>query len=199
LNYSNNSYIYHTNNTLRKIASITLLLILLFNIIGYRAWFYFAEQKADAAMESRLDKDQYDNSELLSFTIPLNDPYLSEQTSFERTAGEINLQGNTYKIVKRKVSDGNLVLLCLPDARKMVLKKAGTEFGTVAGGLAGNNKNSPRPGTQKLFTGSDYIKQFANLEIGLFENESVVFPMHNDFRFSDPYVESPGKPPQQLS
>ncbi len=32
---------------LRKSAAIILLLILLFNIIGYRVWFYYAEQKAD--------------------------------------------------------------------------------------------------------------------------------------------------------
>jgi hypothetical protein len=183
---------------LRKFASIGLLLILLFNIAGYRAWFYYAEEKADVVMESRLDKDQYDESELLSLTIPLNDPYLTEQTCFERTIGEINLQGKTYRFVKRKISDGNLVLLCLPDARKTVLKKASTEFGSAASGLAGN-KNSSRTGTQKLFSGSDYIKQFANLEIWKFENKSVVFFIQNDFRFSDPHIESPGKPPQHVA
>jgi hypothetical protein len=184
---------------LRKFDSITLLLILLFNIVGYRAWFYYAEQRADATMESRLDMDQYDESELLSLTIPLNDPYLTEQTSFERTAGEINLYGKTYRFVKRKISNGNLVLLCLPDARKMILKKASTDFATAASGLAGNNKNSSRSGTQKQFTGSDYLNQFANLEIWKFENKSSVFFTNHQFCYPDPHIEFPGKPPQHLS
>jgi hypothetical protein len=183
---------------LRKFASITLLLILLFNIVGYRAWFYYAEQRADAAMESRLDKELYDESELLSLTIPLNDPYLTEQ-GFERTVGEINFEGKTYRFVKRKISDGNLVLLCLPDARKMILKKASTDFGTSTSGMAGNNKNSSRSGTQKHFTGSDFLKQFANLEILKFENQSIVFFMHNEVCLTDPHITSPGKPPQHLS
>src|SRR5664279_622544 len=96
-------------------------------MVGYRAWFYYAERKADAAMESRLDKDQYDESELISLSIPLNNPYQNEQSGFERIIGEINFRGNTYKLVKRRITDGILVLLCLPDTRKMVLKKAGTE------------------------------------------------------------------------
>lgn len=184
---------------MRKFASIALLLILLFNIVGYRVWFFYAEQKSDAAMESRLDENQYDESELLSLTIPLNDPYLSDQTGFERATGEINLHGKTYKFVKRKVSDGNLVLLCVPDARKMVLKNARTDFGNAASGITGNGKNSQRSGTQKNFSGSDYLQQFGNFEIWELGNKSVVFFTHHQCCFPDPLIESPGKPPQHLS
>ena len=67
-------------------------------MVGYRAWFYYAEQKADAAMESRLDKDQYNESELVALTIPLNNPYQIEQSGFERVNGEISFRGSTYTV-----------------------------------------------------------------------------------------------------
>lgn len=195
-NYSNNSYIYHTNNALRKYTSIVLLLILLFNIAGYRAWFYYAEQKSDAAVESMLDKDQYNESELIALTIPLNNPYQIEQSAYERVNGEISFQGRTYKLVKRKISDGTLVLLCIPDAHKMVLKKAGTEFGNATGGLAAGSKNSSRSHIQKNFSGSDYLKLFANPDFGKLENNSLVYhPFHPVYN-PDPQVAAPGKPPQ---
>jgi hypothetical protein len=184
---------------LRKYASIILLLILLFNMVGYRAWFYYAEQKADVAMESRLDKNQYDESDLISLTIPLNNPYQIEQTRFERINGEVNFQGKTYKLVKRKVTDGNLVLLCMPDTRKMVLKKAKTEFGNAASGLTSNSKNSPRSGTQKNFSGSDYLKEFASLEIGKSEQKLFIYHPFHSIYFADPQIAAPGKPPQYLS
>jgi len=98
-------------------------------MIGYRAWFYYAERKADIAMETRLDKDQYDENDLISITVPLDNPYQLEQRTYQRIDGEINFQGKNFKYVKRKVSDGKLILLCIPDARKMVLKKAKAEYG----------------------------------------------------------------------
>ena len=168
-------------------------------MVGYRAWFYYAEQKADATMESRLDQNQYDESELISLTIPLNNPYQLEQPGFVRINGEINFQGRTYKFVKRKITDGTLVLLCVPDTRKMLLKKAKTEFGNAATGITTNNKNSSRPGIQKNFNGSDYLKQLANLEIGKCENKSVVYHSLLQISFSDPQIEAPAKPPQQVS
>jgi hypothetical protein len=181
---------------LRKYASIILFLILLFNMVGYRAWFFYAEQKADAAMESRLDKEQYDENELVAVTIPLYNPYQTEQTPFERVNGEISFQGRMYKFVKRRISDGNLVLLCIPDSRKTVLKTAKSEFGNAVNDLTGSNKNTSRSGIQKTLNSSDYIAQFANLKICKFENEHVVYNQTQFIKCADPYIAAPGKPPR---
>ena len=110
----------------RKPAAIFLLLILLFNVIGYRAWFYCAEKKSDLKLEALLNKNQYDEQDLVALKVPLNMPYQIDQTQFERVDGEVTLNGRIYKYVKRKVSEGNLILLCIPDAHKMSLKKAKT-------------------------------------------------------------------------
>ncbi len=157
--YWDNSYIYPTNYCMRKSVSIILLLILLFNMIGYRAWFYYAEKKADATMEARIDKDQYDENDLVTLQIPLYSPYQLEQKTFERTNGEVNINGKTFKYVKRKVSDGNLILLCLADNHKTVLKKAKTDYENVTNDLTANNKSAGRHGIQKSFSGNDYINQ----------------------------------------
>ncbi|MDP4244654.1 MAG: hypothetical protein Q8932_02290, partial [Bacteroidota bacterium] len=130
---------------MRKAAAIFLLLILSFNIIGYRAWFYFAEKKADRHMEALLDKDQYDERDLVTLTIPMNMPYQLDRDRFERTNGEVIMNGRLLKYVKRKVVDGNLILLCLPDAKKMQLKKAVTEFGNSVNGLASSSANKKLP------------------------------------------------------
>jgi cbb3-type cytochrome oxidase subunit 3 len=181
---------------LRKSASIILLLVFLFNMIGYRAWFYYAEKKADASMEARLDKDQYDENELVSITIPLYNPYQLDQNSFERVNGEFNYQGKTFKLVKRRISDGNLVLLCIPDAHKTVLKKAKTEFGNLTNDLAGNGKNSSRSGLQKNFSGSDYTIDNCRFQITAFSNSYLIPACFNNADLSDAFIPSPGKPPQ---
>jgi len=182
---------------LRKSAAVILLLILLFNIIGYRVWFYYAEQKADMAMESRLDKDQYDVNDLISITVPLDNPYQLEQRNFQRIDGEFNFQGKNFKYVKRKVSDGNLILLCIPDARKMVLKKAKAEYGNAANDLNGNSKGSSRSGTQKSFSGNDYTSETFQLSTSIlpFFHTSILVSVINAKLVSQ-FIPSPGKPPQ---
>lgn len=178
---------------MRKSASIILLLVLLFNMIGYRAWFYYAEKKADAAMEARIDKNQYDDNDLVTLEIPLYNPYQLEQKTFERANGEVNINGKTFKYVKRKVSDGNLILLCLADNHKTVLKKANTEFGNGVNDLTGNNKGSR---LQKNFTGNDYINQSGSVVMCGCGSVNLKYVAFQTFNFTDPNIAIPGKPPQ---
>ena len=39
---------------MRKIVSILLLLVFLFNTIGYKAFFFYLEQKADARIQAKI-------------------------------------------------------------------------------------------------------------------------------------------------
>ena len=184
---------------MRKILSIILLLVLLFNMVGYRAWFYYAEKQSDAVIEARLDRAQFNENDLVLIKIPLNNPYQVEQGSFERVNGEINFQGKNFKFVRRKISDGHLVLQCIPDNNKMFLKKAKSEYGNAAYELANNGKGSSRSGSQKSFNSNDYIFECANVPMCQCANEEVIYNSLRYVRFSDPQIASPGKPPQIMA
>jgi hypothetical protein len=164
---------------------------------GYRVWFYYAEQNADIVMESRLDKDQYDVNELISITVPLDNPYQLEQRNFQRIDGEFNFQGKNFKYVKRKVSDGKLILLCIPDARKMVLKKGKAEYGNAANDLNTNSNGSSRSGTQKSFSGNDYTSDTFQLNTSILPNfQSSIRNESVDNKLASAQVPFPGKPPR---
>lgn len=60
--------------------------------------------------------------------VTLNLPYQTNWTDFERVDGEIEINGIHYKYVKRKVQNGQLVLLCLPNEAKMRLQTARDDF-----------------------------------------------------------------------
>ena len=75
-------------------------------------------------MVARLDADQYNEADLLTIKVPLKLPYQTTATDFERIDGEIKVDGKIYKYVKRKIENGHLVLLCLPDEAKMQLEDA---------------------------------------------------------------------------
>jgi hypothetical protein len=185
---------------LRKIASIILLVVILFNMVGYRAWFYYAEMKSDAAMEASMDKDHYDQNNILSINIPLDNPYQIDQKSFERVHGEISFQGKTYKYFRRRVSNGSLTIQCLPDQNKMVLKKAGTEYASNANDLTGSSKTSSRSGFQKNFTSNDYIADNYIVQLTASTNLLISSGIRPDAAgLSETYIASPGKPPRLIA
>src|SRR5689334_3235160 len=87
------------------------------------------ESKSDFALETKIDKNDYDESSLIEIRVPLNAPYLSDNsTGFERYDGELELDGVHYKYVKRKIVNGELVLLCLPNKSKTELQNSREEF-----------------------------------------------------------------------
>ena len=126
-------------------------------------------------MESRLDKDQYDVNELISITVPLDNPYQLEQRNFQRVDGEINFQGKNFKYVKRKVSDGKLILLCIPDARKMVLKKGKAEYGNAANDINGNSKGSSRPAHKKVLVATITLLKLSNSLLPYFHSSILPY------------------------
>lgn len=143
---------------MKKPAAIFLLLIFLFNLGGYRLWYYFEQQRSDMRMAITLDNDEYDESDLVAIRIPLSLPYQTDWKEFERTDGEIELQGKIYKYVKRKVQNGELVLMCIPHHDKMQLNSAREDFFKYANDLAQNNSNKKSETPAHNFKGplSDY-------------------------------------------
>jgi len=131
---------------LKKLIAIILSIIFLFNIGGYRLWYYFEQQQADRFLEAILDKAAYNEAELITIKVPLSLPYQNDNKDFERVTGEINCNGIIYKYVKRKIENGELILLCLPDKNKMQLETAKQDFFKNTNDLS---QNSKRPDNSK--------------------------------------------------
>lgn len=113
---------------MKRLASILLLCVLLFNWFGYQIMADYIEQQADQALEQRLDNSEYDESQLIEIRVPLKLPYQTDWKGFERFNGEIEVNGVHYKYVKRAVYNDSLILLCLPNEHKMKLQSARDEF-----------------------------------------------------------------------
>ena len=120
---------------MRKIAAILLLLILLFNWVGYRFFSDFLLHRADTQFEARLDRNDFTEDELIEIKIPLHLPYQLNWNSFERFDGEIDVNGVHYKYVKRKVHNDSLVLLCLPNEAKRKIEKAKDDYFKIVNDL----------------------------------------------------------------
>ncbi len=90
-------------------------------------------------LEASFDKQDYNDADLIAIKVPLSLPYVTNQQNFERVDGEITVDGKILKYVKRKITDGNLILLCLPNHNKMRIESAKDEFFKYANDLVQNN------------------------------------------------------------
>jgi hypothetical protein len=182
---------------LRKVFSILLMALLLFNWIGYRLVINYLQERADHQLQARIDINNYDDAQLMEIRVALNMPYQAVNTSFERHYGEIEIGGESYTYVKRKVEDGFLVLKCLPNHQKDVLKNNGNTYFNTTNGIDQENGKTAVPFSKvvKAFT-----SEFDNGK-PLFQLEQPVMASIVLQTFTAPFVTSgfltiPAQPPE---
>ena len=130
----------------------------MFNWFGYRLVTNYMQHKADAQLESRLDNNRYDESQLIEIKVPINLAYQTSWSAFERYDGEVEINGILYKYVKRKLANDTLILLCIPNHQKMDLQTARNDFFKNTNDLSQNNSKksgNSNPGSFKKLM-SDY-------------------------------------------
>ena len=151
---------------MKKLAAILLLSLLAFNWYGYRLLSAYLEHQASGEMEARLDQHDYNDAELIEFRVPLNLPYQTNWKEFERFDGEVEVNGVHYKYVKRKVEDGQLVVLCIPNETKMKLQTTRDEFFKLVNDLSQPAKkgDNSTPGIYKSLT-TEYWQSIAEWNI----------------------------------
>ena len=184
---------------MKKIASILLLLVLLFNWVGYRIVADYLEQRANISLEQKLDKSEYDESQLIELKVALKLPYQSDWKDFERFDGEIEINGIHYKYVKRKVQNDSLVLLCLPNESKMKMQTARDNFFMLVNDLQhpSQNKKSDNGQTASVKNPvTEYYKENNNWLIQQPADLSHQFFLDNSPCYSMGYPKTPEQPPE---
>ena len=146
---------------MKKLAAISLLSLLLFNLVGYRLLFAYTLQQWDARITASLDRETYNENDLITLKVPLSLPYQTDWKEYERVDGEITISGQLYKYVKRKVVHGELVLLCLPDPHKTNLETAKDEFFKQANNLQSSSP-AKKTATAAFASFSDIAYEYDN-------------------------------------
>ena len=175
------------------------MLILLFNIGGYRIVIPLIQDKADHKLETLLDNSEYDEAQLIEIRVTMNMPYQQRFTEYERHYGEIEIDGIAYTYVKRKI-EGDVVIF------KCIANEARQQFKSLQNDLAKANSNTDmdQPGQQKQQTSfaknfwSEYDDQLMLWsDVALTSSLNKLF--HNySFTLPSPSVTTPHQPPEAV-
>jgi hypothetical protein len=113
---------------LKKVTSICLVVLILFNTLGFYGVLVGLRYKAKHDLVQRLDTDQYRYEETITLKVPLVIPYNTDDDDFERVDGEIEYEGEFYRLVKQKLVRDTLHIVCLKDVKSKNIKKALADY-----------------------------------------------------------------------
>jgi hypothetical protein len=83
-------------------------------LYGYYLINYLQTQQ-DRHLESLLDKNSYNEKDLVYIKIPVHLPYYNSYGKFEKISGSVDINGIVYNYVKRRILNDTLELACLPN------------------------------------------------------------------------------------
>lgn len=182
---------------LKKITAILLIGLLAFNWFGYKLVIGYLQKEADRHLESTIDVNDYDESQLIEIKVALDMPYQTNWSDFERHYGEIEMGGKVYSYVKYKVENGYLILKCIPNTEKQAINNADNRIFTANNGLdmehnAGKKDSPLNSATKNIF--SIYDDYSANYNLTLPDySRNILYSNETSFltNVSIPVAEQP--------
>jgi hypothetical protein len=94
---------------LKKTVSILLLLVLVYNMMGY--YFFVAIRQAEVKTEILQRKDSIPDQDLLVFEVPVT-LYHQTNRGMETVSGDFEHDGRIYEMVRQKLENDTLYVYC---------------------------------------------------------------------------------------
>lgn len=127
---------------MKKVLAILLLVVFLFNVGGYYVLFWGLHFSAKTELIQRLDSEDYSELETFEFKIPLNIPYPIQNRGFDRVAGEFEHNGEFYELVKQKLENDTLHIVCVKNKAKQKLTQVFEKYARVSNDADGAASNA---------------------------------------------------------
>lgn len=120
---------------MKRIFSLFFLLVFLFNVGGYYFVFWGLSVSADNTLSDKLDQQLYNDQETYLFKLPLKLPYEINQEGYQRVQGSFEHDGQFYQLVKQKLENDTLYVVCIKDYEKKKVVDTFSDYAKLANDL----------------------------------------------------------------
>jgi hypothetical protein len=183
---------------LKRFFAIVLLSVHLFYIGGYALVFRYYIHQSDVQIVKQIFDNKVDNAKLIELKIPVNMPTIQDWSDYEEIVGQIQLKDAYYNYVRLRMTRDTMYLICLPNTAKTQLVKANVIAAKEISDVP-LNKKGQEPVSKKVNALSEYNLQAFRYQHSAFgisvkQNGNTV-----TVNLTNPFIESPGKPPNVIS
>lgn len=128
---------------MRKFSSIALAFLILLNVLGYYGIFVGLGYKNTRELTRQLDNDRYDESNTVLIKVPIAVPYAGN-SDYERVDGDFTHGGQVYRLVKQKLSNDTLFVVCIKDERGTAINRAFADYVKTFSDKSPDSKSNQR-------------------------------------------------------
>ncbi len=100
---------------LKKAAAIFFASLVLFNALGFYGVLMGIQYTSSRDLTSRLDTDDYHDDETVTLKFPMALPYHIDKGTYDRVDGNVQYNGEFYRLVKQKLERDTLYIVCIKD------------------------------------------------------------------------------------
>ena len=156
--------------------------------------FQYYIHQSDVQMVKQIFDNKIDNTKLIEIKIPVSMPTIQDWAEYEEIVGQIQLKDAYYNYVRLRMTRDTMYFICLANTAKTSLVNANI---ITAKGISDVplSKKGQEPVSKKANTLSEY-----NLQAFKYQNSLPGISLKRNINgtnlnLTNPFIESPGKPP----
>lgn len=165
---------------------------------GYELVFKYFIHQSDVQIVKQMYDSKFNTKDLIEIKIPVNMPTIVDWPEYEQITGQIQLNGGYYNYIRLKMTKDTMSLICLPNKIKANLVQANVIVAKNINDVPLSKKGA-QSSAKKINLGYDNVYQVA--ECNYTDFAKTVKAVKNTLcsSLTNPYIESPGKPPNTIS
>ncbi len=109
---------------------------------GYYLVFWALRSQAKSDLLHRLDADEYASEDIEVLTFPVTLPYPIHQNDYQRVDGEFEFNGTYFNLVKQKIENDTLFLVCVKNHQEKKLVTEMTEYSNLMNNVPASTKHT---------------------------------------------------------
>lgn len=113
---------------MRKVFALFLIVLVLFNSVGYYGLLSFLRYRSSAQLLERLENQAEPEAEALTVRIPLSIPYMPDRTDFDVVRGDLEHNGDYYGAARQKYERDTLTVTYYKDNRLSAIHESFRDF-----------------------------------------------------------------------
>lgn len=161
---------------------------------GYSLLFQYYIHQSDVKMVKEIFDNKVDNAKLIEIKIPVNMPTIQDWDEYEVITGQIQLKDAYYNYVRLRMTRDTMYFVCVPNTNKTRLVNANIitakEINDVPISKKGHEAAVKKVNSLSEYNIQAFQYNYVAPETQLKPNDKSIF-----VKITDPFIASPGKPP----